>query len=83
MLLCLAILFGMVAVPQVAGAAEPSGQAASFSDGEMSQYESMQTEAEQAGVLDQAGGAASTGTAILAAVGLLVVLGALVAAAAA
>jgi len=49
----------------------------------MSQYEAMQVQADQAGVLDQSGGAASTGTVVLATLGALVLIGACLAAAAA
>jgi len=81
--LCLAMCLSIVAVPQIAGAASPTSQGQGFSDTEMSQYEAMQVHADQAGVLDQSGGAASTGTVVLATLGALVLIGACLAAAAA
>lgn len=81
--LCLVMCLSMVAVPQIAGAASPTSQGQGLSDTEMSQYEAMQVQADQAGVLDQSGGADSTGTIILATLGALVLIGVVLAAAAA
>jgi len=81
--LCLVMCLSIVAVPQIAGAASPTSQGQGLSDAEMSQYEAMQVQADQAGVLDQSGGAASTGTVVLATLGALVLIGACLAAAAA
>ena len=44
MLLCVVMLFGVVAMPQVAGAAERSEEAGSFSSAELAQYAQMQAE---------------------------------------
>jgi len=73
--LCLVMCLSIVAVPQIAGAASPTSQGQGLSDTEMSQYEAMQTQADQAGVLDQSGGAASTGTVLLATLGALALIG--------
>ena len=82
MLLCVAMVLGVVAMPQFAGAAERSDDAGSFSSDELAQYSQMQADADEAGLLEKEGGAEdSTGTIILATIGVLVVLGALIASA--
>ena len=66
--LCLAILFGIAAVPQVAGAS----QSGSLSDAEIAHYAQMQADADQSGLLDNVGGSDdSTGAIILATLGIL------------
>ena len=74
--LCLAMCLSIVAVPEIAGAASPTSQGQGLSDTEMSQYEAMQVQADQAGVLDQSGGSKEgTGTVILATLGALALIG--------
>lgn len=71
-LLCLAILFGVAAVPQVAGAS----QGGSLSDSEMAHYAQMQADADQSGLLDNVGGSDdSTGTIVLATIGVIALIG--------
>ena len=81
--LCVAMCLTLLAVPEIAGAASPTSQGQGLSNAEMSQYSAMQTEAYQAGALDQSGGAGSTGTVVLATLGALALLGIICAAAAA
>ena len=83
MLLCVVMLFGIVAVPSAASAGERSEDAGSFSSAELAAYGQMQAEADEAGLLEKEGGeGASTGVIILATIGVLVLVGAVIAASA-
>ncbi len=81
--LCLAMFATVMAAPQVAMAGSHQGKAQALSSEEMAEYAQLQAQAEEAGVLEQAGGAETgVGTIVLATIGALVLIGVLAAAAA-